>query len=109
MGSWFKPAQSSTSLSNMAANSTVMYSGLNPDSRNSSKVLRPPGGGSTNIFGLKEAPDESKDQEVPDQPTDTDESSNNEKMAENIDPVEEEPATEEPKKDETTEIPPPAQ
>merc|ERR1711915_1079873 len=109
MGSWFKPALLSTPSSNMAANSTVMYSGLNPDSRNSSKVLRPPGGGSSDIFGLKEAPEESKDQEVPDQPTDTDDSSNNEKVAENNDPVEEEPATEEPKQAETIEIPPPVQ
>ena len=29
------------------ANSTVMYSGINPEGRNSSKVLRPPGGGSS--------------------------------------------------------------
>ena len=26
------------------ANSTVMFSGINPEGRNSSKVLRPPGG-----------------------------------------------------------------
>merc|ERR1719167_1460614 len=60
-----------------------MYSGLNPDSRNSSKVLRPPGGGSSDIFGLKEAPDQSKDkeQEVIDQPTDADESPENEETA----------------------------
>ena len=37
----------------MAANSTLMFSGFNPNSRNSSKVLRPPGGGSSDIFGLK--------------------------------------------------------
>merc|ERR1711915_609260 len=109
MGSWFKPALLSTPLSNMAANSTVMYSGLNPDSRNSSKVLRPPGGGSSDIFGLKEAPEESQDQEVPDQPTDNDESSNNEKVAENNDPVEEGSATEEPKEAETTKMTPPVQ
>merc|ERR1711915_616710 len=107
MGSWFKPALLSTPLSNMAANSTVMYSGLNPDSRNSSKVLRPPGGGSSDIFGLKEAPEESQDQEVPHQPTDADESSNNEKVAGNNDPVEEGSATEEPKQTETSETPPP--
>merc|ERR1711915_302921 len=90
MGSWFKPALLSTPLSNMAANSTVMYSGLNPDSRNSSKVLRAPGGGSSDIFGLNEAHDESKDkaQEAIDQPTDADESPDNEEAAEN-DPVEE--------------------
>ena len=29
------------------ANSTLMFSGINPDGRNSSKVLRPPGGGSS--------------------------------------------------------------
>ena len=29
------------------ANSTVMFSGINPEGRNSSKVLRPPGGGSS--------------------------------------------------------------
>merc|ERR1719186_769165 len=38
----------------MAANSTLMFSGFNPNSRNSSKVLRPPGGGSSDIFGLRE-------------------------------------------------------
>eukprot|EP00092_Neocalanus_flemingeri_P028520 GFUD01030972.1.p1 GENE.GFUD01030972.1~~GFUD01030972.1.p1 ORF type:complete len:152 (+),score=32.37 GFUD01030972.1:49-456(+) len=38
----------------MAANSTVMYSGFDPNSRNSSKVLREPGGGSADIFGIKE-------------------------------------------------------
>ena len=37
----------------MAASSTLMFSGFNPNSRNSSKVLRPPGGGSSDIFGLK--------------------------------------------------------
>merc|ERR1712064_35083 len=29
------------------ANSTMMYQGINPEGRNSSKVLRPPGGGSS--------------------------------------------------------------
>jgi len=43
------------------ANSTVMFSGLTGD-RNSSKVLRPPGGGSSDIFGLK---DEAKEEKVP--------------------------------------------
>ena len=44
----------STNLSTtMAANSTLMFSGFNPNSRNSSKVLRPPGGGSSDIFGIK--------------------------------------------------------
>ena len=38
----------------MAANSTLMFSGFNPNSRNSSKVLRPPGGGSSDIFGVKD-------------------------------------------------------
>jgi len=38
----------------MAANSTLMFTGFHPDSRNSSKVLRPPGGGSSDFFGLKE-------------------------------------------------------
>jgi hypothetical protein len=38
----------------MAANSTLMFSGFNPNARNSSKVLLPPGGGSSDIFGLKE-------------------------------------------------------
>jgi len=33
------------------ANSTITFTGYNPDSRNSSKVLRPPGGGSSDIFG----------------------------------------------------------
>jgi len=33
------------------ANSTITFTGFNPDSRNSSKVLRPPGGGSSDIFG----------------------------------------------------------
>lgn len=32
-------------------NSTVMFSGYNVEGRNSSKVLRPPGGGSSDIFG----------------------------------------------------------
>jgi len=35
------------------ANSTQMFTGLTGD-RNSSKVLRPPGGGSSDIFGLKD-------------------------------------------------------
>ena len=34
----------------MAANSTVMYSGLDPSSKNSSKVLAPPGGRSSISF-----------------------------------------------------------
>merc|ERR1719508_405766 len=34
----------------MAANSTQMFSGFNPNSRNSSKVLAPPGGGSSIMF-----------------------------------------------------------
>lgn len=29
------------------ANSTLMFSGIDPEGRNSSKVLRPPGGGSS--------------------------------------------------------------
>lgn len=33
------------------ANSTITFTGYNPDSRNSSKVLQPPGGGSSDIFG----------------------------------------------------------
>merc|ERR1712183_632852 len=41
-------------LPRMAANSTLMFSGFNPNSRNSSKVLRPSGGGSSDIFGLRE-------------------------------------------------------
>merc|ERR1711923_61654 len=48
----------------MAANSTVMFSGINQDSRNSSKVLRPPGGGSSDIFGLG---DEQETQKTPSQ------------------------------------------
>lgn len=32
-------------------NSTVMFSGYNVEGRNSSKVLQPPGGGSSDIFG----------------------------------------------------------
>ncbi|XP_050504101.1 jupiter microtubule associated homolog 1-like [Diabrotica virgifera virgifera] len=31
--------------------STGIYSGLNENSRNSSRVLRPPGGGHTDLFG----------------------------------------------------------
>jgi len=62
----------------MAANSTLMFSGFNPNSRNSSKVLRPPGGGSSDIFGIKgdqeqekvETPvqDDEKDNLIPDDP-----------------------------------------
>lgn len=33
--------------------STSFNVGLNPNSRNSSKVLRPPGGGHTDIFGIQ--------------------------------------------------------
>merc|ERR1712013_359072 len=52
----------STNLSTtMAANSTLMFSGFNPNSRNSSKVLRPPGGGSSDIFGIKS--DQEQEQE----------------------------------------------
>jgi hypothetical protein len=42
----------------MSANSTVMFQGLDPNARLSSKVLRPPGGGSTDIFGIHDAPGE---------------------------------------------------
>ena len=38
----------------MAANSTVMYSGLDPSAKNSSKVLAPPGGRSSIGFGPEE-------------------------------------------------------
>ena len=38
----------------MSANSTLMFQGLDPNARLSSKVLRPPGGGSTDIFGIHE-------------------------------------------------------
>jgi hypothetical protein len=44
----------------MAANSTLMFSGFNPNSRNSSKVLRPPGGGASDIFGLNGQQEEDK-------------------------------------------------
>ena len=40
---WFVMFVSDTTM----ANSTVMFSGINPEGRNSSKVLRPPGGGSS--------------------------------------------------------------
>merc|ERR1711944_146874 len=59
MGSWlpataqrhsttnfFHPHIDSSDLVKMA-NSTLMFSGINPEGRNSSKVLRPPGGGSS--------------------------------------------------------------
>jgi len=36
------------------ANSVQIFSGLNTEKRTSSKVLRPPGGGSSDIFGLNE-------------------------------------------------------
>merc|ERR1712042_340033 len=55
---WNKELCLSNSISyhdlTMAANSTLMFSGFNPNSRNSSKVLRPPGGGSSGIFGVKD-------------------------------------------------------
>merc|ERR1711971_481799 len=38
----------------MAANSTVMYSGLDPCAKSSSKVLAPPGGRSSIGFGPEE-------------------------------------------------------
>ena len=38
----------------MAANSTVMYSGLDPCAKSSSKVLAPPGGKSSIGFGPEE-------------------------------------------------------
>ena len=38
----------------MSANSVKMFSGYDMDSRTSSKVLRPPGGGYTDIFGIKD-------------------------------------------------------
>jgi len=38
----------------MSANSVQMFNGLNPESKTSSKVLRPPGGGSTDLFGVHE-------------------------------------------------------
>merc|ERR1712018_165640 len=38
----------------MAANSTVMYSGLDPSAKSSSKVLAPPGGKSSIGFGPEE-------------------------------------------------------
>merc|ERR1719357_942461 len=38
----------------MAANSTVMYSGLDPSAKSSSKVLAPPGGRSSIGFGPEE-------------------------------------------------------
>ena len=38
----------------MSANSVKMFSGYDTDSRTSSKVLRPPGGGYTDIFGIKD-------------------------------------------------------
>merc|ERR1712042_294799 len=44
----------------MAANSTLMFPGFNPNSRNSSKVLRPPGGGSSDIFGVKDDQEQEK-------------------------------------------------
>ena len=42
------------------SNSVKMFQGLNPDRRTSSKVLRPPGGGSSDIFGLAEPPPQQK-------------------------------------------------
>merc|ERR1712013_952267 len=77
----------STNLSTtMAANSTLMFSGFNPNSRNSSKVLRPPGGGSSDIFGIKgdqeqekvDTPvQEEKDNVIAEDPKSTEEMSNN--------------------------------
>ena len=36
------------------ATTTKTFVGFNDEARNSSKVLRPPGGGSSDIFGLKD-------------------------------------------------------
>ena len=90
-------------LPEMAANSTVMFSGFNPNSRNSSKVLRPPGGGASDIFGLKGEQEEEemtleqedKDNRTVEKSTTIAEESNaNNEMAEegNQPPVEETPA-----------------
>jgi len=40
----------------MSSNSVQTFSGYDTDSRTSSKVLRPPGGGNTDIFGINDAP-----------------------------------------------------
>lgn len=48
------------------ANSTQMFVGLS-SARNSSKVLRPPGGGSSDIFGLNEVEPENDEKAVPKQ------------------------------------------
>lgn len=40
----------------MSANSVKTFSGYDTDSRTSSKVLRPPGGGNTDIFGINDTP-----------------------------------------------------
>jgi len=40
----------------MSANSVQTFSGYDTDSRTSSKVLRPPGGGNTDIFGINDTP-----------------------------------------------------
>jgi hypothetical protein len=37
------------------ANSTIMFQGLDPNAKLSSKVLRPPGGGSSDIFGIHDS------------------------------------------------------
>merc|ERR1712183_556175 len=43
----FKSTPTQNNTDKTMANSTVMFSGINPEGRNSSKVLRPPGGGSS--------------------------------------------------------------
>ena len=89
----------------MAANSTLMFSGFNPNARNSSKVLLPPGGGSSDIFGLKvEQPEqervppvqEEKDEIAMDEPTTAVEVSttNNEHTEEDVQPSAETPEEE---------------
>ena len=52
-----------------------MFSGFNPNSRNSSKVLRPLGGGSSDIFGLKEQQEEERVEAVQEDNLNVDESS----------------------------------
>jgi hypothetical protein len=47
------------------SNSVQIFSGLNPEKRSSSKVLRPPGGGSSDIFGLNEPEPAVKDSPPP--------------------------------------------
>merc|ERR1712110_885600 len=94
----------------MAANSTVMYSGLDPCAKSSSKVLAPPGGKSSIGFGPEEdlapsAPAEPNPEPRPEVEEETPEQvvPQTEEPKEVVPEQPEKPAVEEKKKSETEE------